>query len=41
MRFIHASDRHIDSRLRGLGRYDVASVERGRDLTSNTNIDVA
>lgn len=41
MRFIHASDLHMDSPLRGLDRYDGAPVEREMDLTDNTNIDVA
>jgi exonuclease SbcD len=33
MRFIHASDLHIDSPLRGLDRYDGAPVERLRSAT--------
>ena len=33
MRFIHASDLHIDSPLRGLDRYDGAPVERLRTAT--------
>ena len=33
MRFIHAADLHIDSPLRGLGRYDGAPVERLRTAT--------
>ena len=33
MRFIHASDLHIDSPLRGLDRYDGAPVERLRNAT--------
>lgn len=33
MRFIHASDLHIDSPLRGLDRYDGASVARLRTAT--------
>mgnify|MGYP003382817254 CR=1 FL=1 len=41
MRFIHASDLHIDRPLRGLDRFDGAPVERGMDLTNNINIDVA
>jgi hypothetical protein len=41
MRFIHASDLHIDSPLRGLDRYDGAPVGWGLDLTTNINIDVA
>ncbi len=33
MRFLHASDLHIDSPLRGLDRYDGAPVERLRSAT--------
>ena len=33
MRFIHASDLHIDSPLRGLDRYDGAPIERLRTAT--------
>lgn len=33
MRFIHASDLHIDSPLRGLDRYEGAPVERLRTAT--------
>jgi hypothetical protein len=41
MRFIHASDLHIDSPLRGLDRFDAAPVGRRLCFTINTNIDVA
>lgn len=41
MRFIHAADFHINSPLRGLGRYDGAPVRRGWYWTININIDVA
>ena len=33
MRFLHASDLHIDSPLRGLDRYDGAPVQRLRTAT--------
>ena len=36
MRFIHASDLHIDSPLRGLDRYDGAPVERLRTATRSS-----
>jgi DNA repair exonuclease SbcCD nuclease subunit len=36
MRFIHASDLHIDSPLRGLDRYDGAPVDRLRTATRST-----
>jgi DNA repair exonuclease SbcCD nuclease subunit len=36
MRFIHASDLHIDSPLRGLDRYNGAPVERLRTATRST-----
>jgi DNA repair exonuclease SbcCD nuclease subunit len=36
MRFIHASDLHIDSPLRGLDRYEGAPVERLRTATRST-----
>ena len=35
-RFIHASDLHIDSPLRGLDRYEGAPVERLRTATRST-----
>ena len=33
MRFIHASDLHIDSPLHGLGTYQVAPAERLRSAS--------
>jgi len=33
VKFVHAADLHIDSRLRGLGAYDGAPVERVREAT--------
>ena len=33
MRFLHAADLHIDSPLRGLGRYEGAPIERLRTAT--------